>query len=230
MTRRTNDLFRPTAAQRRHASTLPAWAVALALAAATLVAAALPHASVAAPGAPDVVVHYREGQRVDPLEVAQLLGAASRPRSIRLLDSEPAAGGGRDSSGTLVASAASAGPAPAGADGDATPAGLSLPVRFAFGSADILPQARPQLDALADGILMLAPERVVSVEGHTDATGGDAYNVKLSRERALAVRSYLMQRGIDGARLKAVGYGESWPIAGSDPYAGANRRVQFRGT
>lgn len=107
---------------------------------------------------------------------------------------------------------------------------LSLPVRFAFDSADILPAARSQLDALADGIKLLEPTRVVTVEGHTDAVGSDAYNLELSRTRARAVRDYLVQRhGIDGARLKTVGFGEGRLVEDADPSAAVNRRVQFRG-
>jgi outer membrane protein OmpA-like peptidoglycan-associated protein len=116
-------------------------------------------------------------------------------------------------------------------DSKADASALSLPVRFAFDSADILPAARAQLDALAEGIKLLAPESIVTVEGHTDAVGSDAYNLELSRVRARAVRDYLVQRhGIDAARLKTVAYGERRPIEGSDPNAALNRRVQFRGS
>jgi outer membrane protein OmpA-like peptidoglycan-associated protein len=110
-------------------------------------------------------------------------------------------------------------------------AGLSLPVRFAFGSAEILPSARSQLDAVATGIKLLPAEAVITIEGHTDAVGGDAYNLALSRERARSVRDYLVLRhGIDVTHLKTAGYGEGRPIVGSDPFDGANRRVEFRGS
>lgn len=159
------------------------------------------------------VVVYREGQLVNPQEVAAVLG---RTRSIQLLDDKPAT-----AKRTPVAALASS------ADASA----LSLPVPFAFDSADILPASRTQLDALADGIKLLAPKRIVTVEGHTDAAGSDAYNVELSRERAHAVRDYLVQRhGIDAARLKTVAYGEGRPIDSANPNAALNRRVQFRGS
>jgi outer membrane protein OmpA-like peptidoglycan-associated protein len=191
----------------------------LALVAAVGALAGAPRSALA-----DEILHYREGERVDPQTVAAVLGgnATPRTRSIRLLD-EP-------SSAPQSESATTTGGARTVADDDGTaPTGLSLPVHFAFGSAVILPDARAQLEAVVDGIRMLDPSRVVNVEGHTDAVGPDAYNLKLSRERALAVRDYLVARGIDGRRLKAVGYGETWPVQGSDPYAGINRRVQFRG-
>jgi outer membrane protein OmpA-like peptidoglycan-associated protein len=201
----------------RYLSTL-----ALAIAAALLT----PHAKA------EKVVVYREGQRVNPQDVAAVLG---KTRSIQLLDEEAAA---PPKLTTVAASVpvktparATARPAPVTPDdGVADADALSLPVRFAFDSADILPAARSQLDALAEGIKLLAPERIVTVEGHTDAVGTDAYNLALSRARAQAVRDYLVQRhGIPAARLKPVAYGESRPLEGSDPNAGVNRRVQFRG-
>jgi outer membrane protein OmpA-like peptidoglycan-associated protein len=167
------------------------------------------------------VVVYREGQLVNPLDVAAVL---SRTRSIRLLDDAPAAPTKPVAAQTSARRPASASDA-SGADASA----LALPVRFAFDSADILPAARSQLDALAEGIKLLAPNSIVTVEGHTDAIGIDAYNLELSRGRARAVRDYLVQRhGIDAARLKTVGYGASRPIEDVAPEAAVNRRVQFR--
>lgn len=157
------------------------------------------------------VIVYREGQPVDPQDVAGVLG---KTRSIRLLDDAKAAPG-KSSPGNPKAGVTA----------------LSLPVHFAFDSADILPAARAQLDALAEGIKLLAPDRSVLVEGHTDATGEGAYNLALSRARAQAVRDYLVQHhGIAASRLKTVGYGEDRPIEGADPHASVNRRVQFRGS
>ena len=199
----------------RYLSTL-----ALAIAAALLT----PHAKA------EKVVVYREGQLVNPQDVAAVLG---KTRSIRLLDEEPEAT-------TPLTPVAAVSPAKTSARSSASAppdhsksgaAALSLPVRFAFDSAEILPAARTQLDALAEGIKLLAPERIVTVEGHTDAVGADAYNLELSRARAQAVRLYLVQRhGIDAARLKTVAYGEGRPIEGTDPNAAVNRRVQFRGS
>ncbi len=154
------------------------------------------------------VIHYREGERVEPEQVRQILDTPStvRTRSIRLLADAPEQ------------------PAAEGA------AALSLPVRFDFDSADILPSARPQLDALAEGIKLLAPGRNVVIEGHTDATGGDAYNLELSRQRAKAVKEYLVRvHGIEARRLRDVGVGKRSPIAGADPFGAENRRVQFHG-
>jgi outer membrane protein OmpA-like peptidoglycan-associated protein len=107
---------------------------------------------------------------------------------------------------------------------------LALPVQFAFDSAQILPAARSQLDALAEGIRMLPAIQAVVIEGHTDAIGAEAYNDQLSQRRAQAVKRYLVaSHGIDAARLRAVGMGEHAPLQGRDPAASENRRVQFRG-
>lgn len=227
----------------RYLSTL-----ALALAAAGLL--------VAVPAKAEKVVVYREGQIVNPLDVADVLG---KSRSIRLLDDAPAAPASAPApaaaaaakKSTVVAStsrakpsarpataahaeapAPAARPAPVVRDdpGSEAPAALSLPVQFAFGSSEILPIARTQLDALAEGIKLLAPGSIVMIEGHTDAAGSAAYNLQLSRVRANAVRDYLVNHhDIDAARLKTVGYGKERPIEGIDPHAAENRRVQFRG-
>lgn len=181
------------------------------------------------------IVIYREGQLVNPQDVAAVLG---KTRSIRLLDDAPAATSTKSTAVAVAAESLTKTSArtshPASVTRDDLPAGasaLSLPVRFSFDSADILPAARTQLDALAEGIKLLAPDSIVTVEGHTDAAGSEAYNLELSRTRARAVRDYLVrQHGIDAARLKTVGYGKDRPIDGSDPYAAQNRRVQFRGS
>lgn len=179
----------------------------------------------AAAAAAQSVVHYRPGEAIDPQEVARVLSAGSavpvKTRSIRLLVES-----GRP--GSLQANAATSEP-PVNA-AEPGPQSLSLPVPFAFGSAEILPAAREQLDALAAGIHLLPPQHPLVVEGHTDAVGSDAYNRTLSLRRADAVKHYLVQRhGIPAARLKVEGHGESRPIEGLDALAPENRRVQFRG-
>jgi outer membrane protein OmpA-like peptidoglycan-associated protein len=155
---------------------------------------------------------FRNTEPVDPTEVAQILdrSAPIKWRSLRLLDDGPAA--------AVVAKEA------------ARPSALSLPVPFAFDSAEILPSAKGQLDAIAAGIRMLPTDQKVVIEGHTDAIGSEQYNETLSQRRAQSVRRYLVAtHGIDASRLQAVGLGEHDPLPGRDPLAGENRRVQFRG-
>lgn len=73
------------------------------------------------------------------------------------------------------------------------------------------------------------PDRNVLVEGHTDARGAEDFNVRLSEQRAAAVRDALVAHGIAGKRIRTVGLGESYPIASNDTAAGmqANRRVEI---
>jgi outer membrane protein OmpA-like peptidoglycan-associated protein len=107
---------------------------------------------------------------------------------------------------------------------------LSLPIQFAFDSAEILPSARAQLDALAEGVRLLPDTTRVVIEGHTDAAGSDSYNQELSLRRAQSVKRYLVAaHGIEGSRLRAMGLGEYAPLVGLAPHAPENRRVQFRG-
>jgi outer membrane protein OmpA-like peptidoglycan-associated protein len=183
----------------------------------------------AASAAAQEVRLYGAGEAVDPHEVARILGQpegaapAIKMRSIRVLDDAPAQ---QVASGTAYAAATPDDAAPA----RPRPSALALPVQFAFDSADILPAARQQLDALADGIRLLPGSQPVVVEGHTDAAGTEAYNERLSQRRAQAVKRYLVAvHHIDPARLRAVGLGEYAPLPRRDPYAAENRRVQFRG-
>jgi OmpA-OmpF porin, OOP family len=85
------------------------------------------------------------------------------------------------------------------------------------------------LDGVAQ-LLQSHPELVkVRVEGHTDNVGKSRDNLELSRRRAIAVRKYLVDHGVDAGRLLAEGYGDSNPIAGNDNDAerSKNRRVAF---
>jgi len=164
---------------------------------------------------------FRGSETVDPTEVARILDRSTpiKMRSLRLLDDAPA--------GSAAATAAAAAIAASDA---ARPSALSLPVPFSFDSAEILPSARPQLDAIAAGIRMLPPNQKVVIEGHTDAIGTEQYNEQLSQRRALSVRRYLVSmHGIESSRLQAVGVGERDPLPGRSPLAGENRRVQFHG-
>lgn len=69
----------------------------------------------------------------------------------------------------------------------------------------------------------------IEVAGHTDSMGSDAYNMKLSRQRAAAVRNFLISRGVAADRLTAKGYGESQPVADNATEEGRfkNRRVEL---
>ena len=72
------------------------------------------------------------------------------------------------------------------------------------------------------------PERKLVVEGFTDATGGDAYNMELSERRAESVRNALVGMGVDASRVVSRGYGKGYPVATNETQAGRqlNRRVE----
>ncbi len=119
-------------------------------------------------------------------------------------------------------------------DADGCPLGgeniLSLTgVNFAFDSAMLTPEAEMTLDEAV--ALMKETDEVleVRVEGHTDSIGSDQYNMDLSQRRAESVVQYLVDNGVNPARLIPVGMGEGYPVASNDTVAGraANRRVDF---
>jgi outer membrane protein OmpA-like peptidoglycan-associated protein len=101
-------------------------------------------------------------------------------------------------------------------------------VFFAYNKADVRPRGRGIIDKVAK-FLYKNPERTVAIEGHTDSTGSDEYNLDLSQRRADAVRFLLVSSGIDSARIQAKGMGEHYPIASNDNDGGRqlNRRVEI---
>jgi len=101
-------------------------------------------------------------------------------------------------------------------------------VNFEVGKATLLPDSLPLLDDVAK-VLTDAPNMKLRIEGHTDSDGSEDLNLKLSQERAESVRAYLIRKGIDGSRMKAIGFGETRPIDTNRTPAGRanNRRVQF---
>jgi outer membrane protein OmpA-like peptidoglycan-associated protein len=100
-------------------------------------------------------------------------------------------------------------------------------VNFATNSAELLPEARIVLDGLIELIRELDSE--ITVHAHTDDVGSDNFNFDLSARRAQSVREYLVQRGIGKSRIKALGHGESQPIAQNITPEGRarNRRVEM---
>lgn len=106
---------------------------------------------------------------------------------------------------------------------------VNLPgVLFASNSSRLQPSAREVLSRIA-GVLLVAPEYRLAIEGHTDSTGRTAANQKLSEKRAAAVANYLVKCGISAATISIRGYGESRPIASNRNPAGRkkNRRVEI---
>lgn len=105
---------------------------------------------------------------------------------------------------------------------------------FDFDKSAIRPDARPTLDKLAE-LIRQGGNAKITIEGHSDSKGDDAYNQKLSEARAQAVRDYLKDvRQVAGDRMTVKGLGESRPVAqnmtpeGKENTAGMqqNRRVE----
>lgn len=119
---------------------------------------------------------------------------------------------------------------PAGDRVDSVGCGLkvALEIQFDFNSAVIKPESYTELDNF---VLLFkeVPSANGELQGHTDSVGGNAYNLRLSQQRADSVKAYVTSKGVDGSRLRTKGYGESSPIADNktDEGRSQNRRVLF---
>lgn len=102
-------------------------------------------------------------------------------------------------------------------------------VNFDFDKQIIRPDSEPLLNA-AIRILDENPNVRITVEGHTDSLGTDAYNEALAIRRAETVFQFLRQGGIDPERMQVIGYGEARPLATNETPEGRaeNRRVELR--
>jgi len=101
-------------------------------------------------------------------------------------------------------------------------------LKFEFDKADLRPEDRELLSRIA-GIILTSHDYTISVNGHTDDVGSDAYNQALSERRAQAVRDYLVKAGLPAQILTVQGHGKSLPLVrGTSEAARAkNRRVEL---
>ncbi len=104
---------------------------------------------------------------------------------------------------------------------------LSGSVLFASGQAELLPSARNRLSEVADALKQ--SNAALTIEGHTDAQGPDAYNEELSLRRAEQVRDFLVAQGVPWDRVSVRGLGEYRPVASNSTPEGRanNRRVEI---
>lgn len=98
---------------------------------------------------------------------------------------------------------------------------------FNFDSADLRPEARENLTKLAT-IVNRDKDTILMIVGHTDATGSESYNLKLSERRAQSAADYMISEGLARTRVQIEGRGELEPIADNSTEAGMqeNRRVE----
>ncbi|OIN92108.1 MAG: hypothetical protein AUJ20_08790 [Comamonadaceae bacterium CG1_02_60_18] len=120
-------------------------------------------------------------------------------------------------------------PAPAPVVAPAAPAKVTYAADafFAFDKAVLKPEGKAKLDDLVGKVKGINLEVIIAV-GHTDATGPDGYNQKLSVKRSEAVKAYLVSKGIEKNRVYTEGKGEAQPVADNKTSSGRakNRRVE----
>ncbi len=105
---------------------------------------------------------------------------------------------------------------------------LSLLIQFDFDSARVKPESQQLLTNLSQALQSQElRDSKFAVEGHTDAKGAAEYNMRLSQQRADAVRDYLKSHGVPEARLVAAGKGSTELANAADPAAAENRRVRI---
>jgi outer membrane protein OmpA-like peptidoglycan-associated protein len=102
-------------------------------------------------------------------------------------------------------------------------------IQFELGMANILPASDELLKEVADDLQEHPEIAELAIEGHASSDGSPEQNKTLSQQRADAVRKWLIDHGVDGARLVARGYGSERPIAPNDTEDNRekNRRVEF---
>ena len=107
---------------------------------------------------------------------------------------------------------------------------VSETIRFETGKATIDPGSTYILDEVADILKTNPGISKMTIEGHTDSVGDAALNKQLSQDRADAVKTYIVGKGIDTGRMDAKGFGAEQPIASNDTEEGraTNRRVAFK--
>jgi OOP family OmpA-OmpF porin len=113
---------------------------------------------------------------------------------------------------------------------------VRLNVYYEHNRYRLMPEAETAIDSSLLPLIDLFPNAIIEIGSHTDSTGSDEYNLKLSQRRSESVVRYLVSKGIPEVKLQARGYGESIPVApnsnpdGSDNPAGRqlNRRTELK--
>ena len=160
-------------------------------------------------------------QVLEKQEIIEMLQPKMKTRGIRINQpAQSAATGEQADQGQQVAAADQQAAA-------APPPSISMEINFAYDSAELTEQSLQQLAPL--GQALQSPELAglaFMLEGHTDATGPDDYNMQLSQRRAQAVGQFLYEYyGVDPNNLNLIGRGEMALLDPQNPTSGVNRRV-----
>lgn len=154
------------------------------------------------------------------------LDEGTRDRVAKAVATVPGVGGISWSDGTMIAEAGALPLSPLHCQDDVNALLRARTIRFEEGSSDIEPTSGELLDEVA-AALRPCLGSIISITGHTDASGPEPGNLALSRERARAVQSALIARGIPADGLRASGVGSQEPVEGLQPEDPANRRIEF---
>jgi outer membrane protein OmpA-like peptidoglycan-associated protein len=150
---------------------------------------------------------------------------AQAPASAPASSNQQAAPQAAPQPATQTASTAAPGPSTRETADQHSATAVGFHINFALNSAAIPPSADSFLDRIAD-LMKQEPQLKLRVEGHTDASGSDEYNLHLSQARAESVEQALAKRGVPADRLTVIGKGKREPLV-PDAYDATNRRVQF---
>ena len=99
-------------------------------------------------------------------------------------------------------------------------------VGFAQGKPDLEPYSNPELDRLVD-LLKSKSTLIIRLEGHTETKGFQDWNLKLSEERVVVVKNYLIAKGVRASQIEAKGFGGSKPMYTDEANSELNRRVEY---
>ena len=107
---------------------------------------------------------------------------------------------------------------------------VSERIQFETNKAILLPQSQIVLNEVVKVLKDNPHITLIEIGGHTDNVGDKDKNLLLSQQRAESVKAYIMTQGINGQRMRAMGYGQNVPVASNSNEAGRlqNRRVEFR--
>ena len=181
-------------------------------------------------GADAVVATFRSQQgwpsRHPTLSGGQGLSEQIRNRVAKAVAAVPGVGGIRWADGNALAASSTYAQSPLHCQEDVEALLRARTIRFEESASRIDNASQTLIDEVAEALRPCLGS-IIAISGHTDSSGEKAGNLALSRERAVAVRDALIQRGIPADGLRVRGLGSKQPAEGLDPSDPANRRIEF---